>query len=240
MRRLNSAMPEGNLPGFTVQSPKDERSSTRLPNQPSSMTKSSTPSGLPAVEKDRALPPFPQAADDMLVHELLEVGACSAQTLVAVGQHRFRAGERLARHELPAQRGGVDAGQQPELAVWGDIDLLLVVAAVDQVAAIDLAVLFRRCRTGEEEQGVVAGRRDAAAAFDDMGALAHMAALQMPLPCPGAVEREQVPVVVDQVELQRIQLAYVQVRVHLVRQAGRADDDIAVVERRVAQRQGQG
>ena len=143
---------------------------------------------LPVVDEDRALAELPRAAHDVVVDEVVEVGARPVHAGGGVGEDGLRALEAVLGRELPAEGRRVDARDDTCLAEGGALDHLPVVGGVDEVDADALLPLV-----GQEDAGVVVRRAHPALGVVDDDAGRDGARMHVPLARPGAVEGGEVP-----------------------------------------------
>ena len=98
---------------------------------------------LPGVQKNGPKSVLPRTAQDMLRHEVVHLPAHSVISRGGICHDRFRGQEGLSFRKFPFERSRVDSREEPYLAVRALLDRLVVIAAVYEIEAVDVAVVFR-------------------------------------------------------------------------------------------------
>lgn len=181
---------------------------------------------------------FPVAPDDVLPDEAVEVGAHSVQT-VAPGHGGLRGGEALTGGQAPGEALGLDAVDEAQLVEGVAAGGGKVLAAVDQMEAVAIAVVLRGCGVLQNDEGIgpAAGGPQTAAADDGAGAAGGIRGLKFP--GPAAVEGGHHHVLPVKIHLIAQKAQHRHLLLAVVDQAGGAGDDIAVVKGGVEKLQAQ-
>ena len=155
---------------------------------------------FPAVDEERALFGFPAAANEATVVKAVENAAHFTDAAVGIDHHRLRRFKALAGEEIPDEIGGIDAHDQAGGAVEIAFGEGGEVARIDQIEAVNAAVLLIRTGCGERHEGVLAVAGNAALAFHALHTVGEGTALHIALAGVAAVKRDEVVIHGWQVE----------------------------------------
>ena len=156
---------------------------------------------FPRVEQDRTFLIRPFAAQDMLFHKAVHIAALTAEALLRKGHDRLRGVKDLAAFEQEAEARRIHALYNAGLEKGADLDGGVVVAAVDQIEAVDVAVILDGVGTVEHEERIAAVGGAARAAFDHIFAARDSDGAFVHFTRPCAVEGGDRPTAVGQIEL---------------------------------------
>ena len=201
--RASASMPPGSLRRSTVQSPSDELSLSRRPNQPSSSTNSSTPRSfalrrdpddpvvvevevgrLPVVEHDRPRPVAPRATRHPLPVQAVEASdrpprPSPDHAMTASGVVNAAPGSR---------RQAKASGWMPRRSARGpervDLHFGQEVAGVDEAAGLGLAGVLGRRGPAQGEERAVLGALTPRAGSDGLAAVDERPLVRRAAPAP--------------------------------------------------------
>lgn len=152
---------------------------------------------LPVVNEDGAALFLPLAAAKVLAVELMVSAAHIVDALRRIDHNRLGSDKMLARLKTPGEGGGIDTDQHARAAVGVHISRREEIARVNEVEAVNVAVILGRIVRAERDEGVVHVRGASELARNALRSVDHRNALESALLRPASVK-------VDEIHISRI------------------------------------
>ncbi len=155
---------------------------------------------FPVVEQHGPLPVAPLPAGKPRPEQSVERVAHAAQTGHRVDRDRFGRGEGRPRLQQPVEAVGVKAEPKPDGGVVVDLGVGQEVAGVHEAEADGLAGVLRGAWSNERQERRLLEARGAAQALDDPSTRDEGCPDHVPLARPRAMERDELPVTILDVQ----------------------------------------
>ena len=122
---------------------------------------------LPTVEQHGTGLVFPLAADNMFTHKAVHMPTLSRKSLMGIGHDRLRRFKTLSRRQVIAEALRLNAADNAGFAKSADFHGGVMIAAVNQVEAVDTAPMLGRVGGMHHKEGIGTAGGTARAGFDD-------------------------------------------------------------------------